>query len=85
MNGKHIADTTMKGTKMNMNNQMPPFQRIADAVKTTGLSGYFLRKGCKDGSIPHIKSGTKYLINIPALLRKLGAEQGDGSQSERTK
>lgn len=51
---------------------IPPFQGIAQACKTTGLSMYYLRKGCKDGTIPHIKSGTVYLINVPALLRKLG-------------
>ncbi len=50
-----------------------PFQKIPDACKTTGLSMYFLRNGCKDGSIPHIKSGTTYLVNVPALLKKLGA------------
>lgn len=55
-----------------MNNT--PFQKIADAVKTTGLSAYFLRQGCRDGSVPHIKSGTTYFVNIPALLRKLGAD-----------
>lgn len=51
-----------------------PFLKIKDAVKATGLSAYFLRTGCKDGSIPHIMSGTTYLINIPALLEKLDAE-----------
>ena len=50
----------------------PPFQGIAQACKTTGLSMYFLRKGCKDGTVPHIKSGSTYMINVPALLRKLG-------------
>ena len=61
--------------------QMQPFQKISDAVKTTGLSAYFLRQGCRDGSVPHIKSGSVYFVNIPALLRKLGAESntaGDG-------
>lgn len=61
--------------------QIPPFQKIVDAVKTTGLSAYFLRQGCRDGSVPHIKSGSVYFVNIPALLRKLGAESdtaGDG-------
>lgn len=61
--------------------QIQPFQKIADAVKTTGLSAYFLRQGCRDGSVPHIKSGSVYFVNIPALLRKLGAESdtaGDG-------
>lgn len=52
-----------------------PFQKIPDACKTTGLSQYFLRCGCKNGTIPHIKSGKVYLINIPALLRQLGADK----------
>lgn len=56
-------------------NSNPPFQKITKASKTTGLSQYFLRNGCKDGSVPHVKSGTTYLINVPALLKKLGADQ----------
>lgn len=57
----------------------PPFQRIPQAAETTGLSQYYLRRGCKDGSIPHIRSGNVYLINIPALMKKLGsAEWSDG-------
>lgn len=51
-----------------------PFQKIPDACKTTGLSQYFLRQGCKAGTIPHIKSGPTYYINVPALLKKLEAE-----------
>ena len=58
-----------------MNIVEAPFQKIPVASKTTGLSQYFLRQGCKDGSVPHIKSGTVYLINVPALLKKLGADQ----------
>ena len=53
---------------------MTPFQKIPDACKSTGLSQYFLRQGCKNNTIPHIKSGSTYYINIPALLEKLGAE-----------
>lgn len=49
-----------------------PFQKITEACKTTGLSAYYLRKGCKAGTIPHIKSGGVYYINIPALLQKMG-------------
>ena len=52
----------------------PPFQKIPEACKTTGLSQYFLRKGCRAGTIPHVKSGDIYYINVPALLRQLGAE-----------
>ena len=53
----------------------PPFQGIAQACKTTGLSMYYLRKGCRDGSIPHVKSGTVYLVNVPALLKQLGVTE----------
>ena len=55
--------------------QATPFMKIGAASRVTGLSQYYLRRGCKDGSIPHIRSGTVYLINIPALLKKLGADQ----------
>lgn len=51
-----------------------PFQKFPQACKATGLSMYFLRKGCKDGTVPHIKSGSTYYVNVPALLRQLGVE-----------
>ena len=50
-----------------------PFMKIKDAARVTGLSMYYLRNGCKDGSVPHVKSGTVYLINMPRLLEKLDA------------
>lgn len=56
---------------------MKPFQKIAEACKTTGLSMYFLRQGCKNGTIPHVMSGTTYMVNVPALLRQLGADGGE--------
>lgn len=33
---------------------------------------YFLRQGCKDGTIPRIKSGGVYYINVQALVEQLG-------------
>ena len=50
------------------------FQTFADASRTTGLSQYFLRRGCKAGTIPHIKSGSKYLVNIPLLVQQLNEQ-----------
>ena len=44
-----------------------------DEVKA--LSAYFLRRGCRDGSVPCVLSGKTYYINIPALLKKLGATE----------
>lgn len=55
-----------------MTNPQTPFMKIKDACKATGLSCYYLRRGGRDGSIPHVKSGNVYLINVPSLLRKLG-------------
>lgn len=56
-----------------------PFQRIPMACKTTGLSQTYLRAGCKAGTIPHIRSGSTYMINVPALLRQLNAVEEDAS------
>ena len=50
------------------------FQKIHDASKSTGLCQYYLRDGCKNGSIPCIKSGKVYFIDVPALLDKLRAQ-----------
>lgn len=50
------------------------FLKIREAATATGLSQYFLRNGCKDGSVPHIKSGKVYLVNVPALVRKLDSQ-----------
>lgn len=51
-----------------------PCQSASDACRSTGLSRYYLRKGCKDGTVPHIKSGTVYFVDVPALLEKLRCE-----------
>lgn len=53
-----------------------PYMKIRDACTATGLSQYFLRRGCRDGSIPCVKSGTTFYVNVPALLDKLASEQG---------
>ena len=62
--------------KLSAQNDQAPFQRIPAACRITGLSQSYLRAGCKEGTIPHVMSGGTYLVNIPALLRKLGAEVG---------
>lgn len=49
---------------MAKNEPTTPFLKIAAASRVTGLSQYFLRRGCRDGSVPHIMSGTVYLVNV---------------------
>ena len=56
-------------------NDRAPFQRIPAACRITGLSQHFLRQGCKAGTVPHVMAGNTYLVNIPALLRELGADE----------
>ena len=45
-----------------------PFQKIPEACRTTGLSQYYLRKGCKDGSIPCVRSGGVYYLSLIHIL-----------------
>lgn len=56
-----------------------PFMKIKDACAVTGMSQYWLRRGCKDGTIPHIRSGPTYYINVPALLEQLGVPPQTGA------
>ena len=50
---------------------MVPFQKITEACKNTGLSQYYLRQGCKNGTVPHIMSGGVYYVNVSALMEEL--------------
>lgn len=56
-----------------------PFQNLADASRTTGFSQYWLRQGCRNGTVPHVKNGAKYMVNVPALL----AQYGVNSEAEK--
>lgn len=63
----------MKGTER-AQSANPPFQKIEDAVRTTGLSAYYLRRGCRNGSIPYVRSGRTIYVNVLAFLQQHGAE-----------
>ena len=53
------------------NNIIPVYQPMKDAVKTTGLSEYYLRKLLKAGKLPHIKNGAKIFVNVPVSYTHL--------------
>lgn len=55
-----------------------PLQDIDNTSRLTGASKYFIRNGCRDGSIPHIKSGSKYLVNLPLFLEMLDRMSKEG-------
>lgn len=54
-----------------------PYQRIPAASRITGLSESRLRRGCKNGTIPHIRSGGIFYVDIPALWDKMDAVKPD--------
>ena len=45
-----------------------------EAAAFTGLSYHFIRKGTENGTIPHIMSGNRFLVNVPKLLQQLEEE-----------
>ena len=45
-----------------------------EAAAYTGLSYHFIRKGTENGTIPHIMSGNRFLVNVPRLLQQLEEE-----------
>lgn len=68
----------MKKTNQNyQGRESTPFMKIKEASQVTGLSMYYLRNGCKDGTVPCIKSGTVYFINVPRLMEKLNATDSE--------
>lgn len=56
---------------MNDTGGAPLFVTVREAVRVTGLSERYLRDGLRADKIPHIKTGTKYLINLPLFLAEL--------------
>lgn len=49
-------------------NETVRYLSIREACAVTGLSQYYLRNGCKDGTIACVKSGKKYYIDVYALM-----------------
>ena len=49
---------------------------MKEAAAFTHMSVHFIRKGVKDGTIKHFRSGCKVYVHIPALLETLDALSG---------
>ena len=52
------------------------FQPINAAAALTGLSRYYLLNGCKAGTVPHIRVGVDYRVNMPLLMEQLQRASG---------
>ena len=62
-----------------MKSEHPAFESIKAFSKTSGLSTFYIRKRVRESSLPCLRSGTVYLINVSAALEVLDKEsRGEG-------
>lgn len=55
-----------------------PFQTISAAARITGLAQCYIREGCKQKTIPHIRCGQEYRVNMPLWMEQLNAASAKG-------
>ena len=48
-----------------------PFCGIPEAARRSGLSEFFIRRGCRDGSIPCIRTGEKYMVDFNGMVEAM--------------
>lgn len=52
----------------------PVLVSINEAARITGLSRFSVREGCKNHTIPALKNGVVWLVNLPKLLEQIEQE-----------
>lgn len=50
------------------------FASIKEASRITGLSQYFIRAGCRAGTIPHIMCGNRYKVDLQRMQDHLDSQ-----------
>ena len=55
-----------------------PYQPLRAAAELTGLSLYYIRNGVTAGTIPAIRMGRDWRVNMPAFMVQLEAESMEG-------
>ena len=55
-----------------------PYQPLRAAAEITGLSLYYIRNGVTSGTIPAIRMGRDWRVNMPAFLAQLEAASKEG-------
>lgn len=51
--------------------ELKPFDTINALARVTGLSTFMLRQWVREGRLPYVRSGKKYLINTVKALKML--------------
>lgn len=50
-----------------------PYQSIRGASRISALAQGYIRAGCKNGTIPCLRVGREYKVNMPLFLQQLEA------------
>ena len=61
---------------------IPRMLSLSEAAQMTGLSYEFLRQRCLDGTLVHIRSGRKFLVNSEKLAAYLNGELVKGGEAD---
>lgn len=61
---------------------LQPYQSIRAASSVVNLSEPALRRGCRNGKVPHIRRNGRIYVDMVALLGKLSADQQGGCGEE---
>ena len=59
--------------------KIPTMLKIRAAAEKTHLPYYHILKLCKEGTLPHIRAGKVYYVNLEKLVEYLNS-QGTGEQ-----
>ena len=54
-----------------------PILSIKTAAEITGLSQYYIRNGCRAGTIPHIMSGNRYKVDLQRFAETISSSGSD--------
>lgn len=49
---------------------MKQFMSIKDTATCSGLSQFYIRNRCKNGTIPHRMMGKKYMVDYEAFIKR---------------
>lgn len=63
--------TELKPKQQEQAKGVPTMWGLKEAAGQTGLSYDYIRRLCIQGKIPHIKAGSKYLLNASRLIEYL--------------
>ena len=59
------------------NNRLPEFLSIKEFCQVSGLSQFYIRRRVRAGTLPAIRSGASYFVNVAAALEVLRQESGE--------